>query len=485
MDIFSFVTPFIYWALIVIWTGILIFYILTLSKNKKILGLFKVLLTILAIDAGRTLFESIYFGLWYTAKVNIIPEIIYLTLVRPELVFIPKILNLLVSIAIIITLIKRWIPNEINKSYQQNIILSQIPVSVVITDLDGKIEYVNYKTCQLTGYEESELLGMNPSLFNSGKKSITNYSMLWNSLINNDSWSGTFYNKKKNGEYYWEFARVLSIYDENGQKIKYLAIKEDITEKIKIKDEKDLFEKQLHHSQRLQTLGQLVSGITHDFNNDLSGIVSTTELLEKRIKDVEEQKYIDVIFQSAKRASDNVSKLLNFSRKTDFNCVDRIFLIKMITDVVDILKHTVNKHITIQKNFNCKMDTLVGNKSEIESVLINIGINASQAIRGDGLIVFKFSSVEIGQDYCDKSDFDLVPGTFSQIEIVDNGCGISEDNIDNIFDPFFTTKGDKMGTGLGLATALRVVKSHKGEIKVSSLLNEGTIFTLLFPKERV
>ncbi|WP_168203319.1 hybrid sensor histidine kinase/response regulator [Oceanispirochaeta crateris] len=163
----------------------------------------------------------------------------YNFLIRPEIVFIPKSINLVAAITVIVILIRKWIPQEsrrlnriINKMSNSELIIDQIPISIVITDLDGNIEFANDKFVTLTGYTLDEVMGENPRILKGSEATITDYEELWTTVVNGDKWTGVFYNKKKNGEYYWEDAIITPLSDEDGNIVNYLAIKEDITEKV-------------------------------------------------------------------------------------------------------------------------------------------------------------------------------------------------------------------------------------------------------------
>lgn len=241
-NIFTFLTPVIYWLLAIFWSLISIFYIRRIrNRNNNKDNFLKVLLIILLLDALRTLIESSYFGVWYTSLSGLIDIEFYNALARPEIVFFPKIINLAVSVLIIIIIIKRWVPEENQRIieykrliHDQKLILEQIPLSIVITDLNGDIEYVNSKFYSITGYSKEEIIGSNPRILNSGKSDITNYSKLWATITSGKEWNGLFHNKKRNGDLYWENATIKPLIDSEGKIRNYLAIKEDITEKLEI-----------------------------------------------------------------------------------------------------------------------------------------------------------------------------------------------------------------------------------------------------------
>jgi len=253
-EIFRYLTPFIYWLLIIFWLFIFLFYARRANKKKYDDILLRTLFIILSIDSFRTLFESTYFGFWYTSLSGLIPIEIFNFLAQPQIVFFPKIINLIVSIIIIFILIRKWIPREDQRLEGMKSELltlesafNQSPVSIIITDINGKIEYVNKKICELTGYSESELKGQNPNILSSGFTDRELYTDLWDKINNGFAWRGLFHNKKKNGEFYWEDSLISPIYNDQGVITRFLATKEDITEKIVLERERELLLMAISH----------------------------------------------------------------------------------------------------------------------------------------------------------------------------------------------------------------------------------------------
>jgi len=248
---FKYATPIVYWILILIWASISIFYFKKIKFLKGYNKLLKLLLIILAIDAARSFFESLYFGAWYTSYAGLLPISLYHFLANPKVVFIPKIINLIIAVLILFLIIKKWFRYELvemNKSFDQqgfeikklSVAVNQSANSIVITDLEGNIEYTNPKFTEITGYAAEEVLGNNPNILNSGEQSKEFYAKMWNIISAGDIWNGEFKNKKKNGEFYWEDVTITPIKNDEGEIINYLAIKKDIS-KLK-ENEKKLIE---------------------------------------------------------------------------------------------------------------------------------------------------------------------------------------------------------------------------------------------------
>ena len=360
--------------------------------------------------------------------------------------------------------------------------IEQSPVSIVITNLKGEIEYVNKYTCKISGYTKEELMGNNPRILQSGEMNKGIYLKMWEDISAGLEWRGRFHNKKKNGDLYWEDALIAPIYSENGAISHYLAVKEDITERISIEEEKEKLQSQLNQKNKMDGLGQLAGGIAHDFNNIVNGIFSSAQLLQMPERGLDDKalKYVNIINQASLRASDLTKKLLTYSRRDQYS-FKSVDIHEIINETVDILGNTINKKIDIVVEKHAERVIISGDKSELENSLINLVLNACQAMSYSGQIFIRTKNININQKVCDLNLFDISPGEYIKIEVTDTGCGIPEDKVDKIFEPFFTTKEPGEGTGLGLTAVYSSVKNHKGTILVESIPGQGTSISITFP----
>ena len=261
-----------------------------------------------------------------------------------------------------------------------------------------------------------------------------------------------------------------------------LSIVRDISKRGEAEEEKKKLQNQLAQSQKMDAIGQLAGGMAHDFNNVLSGIMSAAQLLQSPKRNLGDKnlKYVDMIMKASINAADLTKKLLLFSRKkvTHSSIVD---VKQIIRDIVDILKRTIDKKITIITEFeNCAL-TIRGEASTIQNALLNMGINSSQAMPNGGEIRIICKKTLLDKAACNASLFDLEPGNFVEIEISDTGNGISQENLKKIFEPFYTTKEQGQGTGLGLSAVYGAIQEHQGEIRVQSKIDSGTLFTIFLP----
>jgi len=250
----------------------------------------------------------------------------------------------------------------------------------------------------------------------------------------------------------------------------------DITERRKA-------EEALHHAQKLDAIGQLAGGVAHDFNNLLAAIQGAADLLadpDARLEASRRQALIGMITASARRAGELTSKLLSFSRKRprDVAATDMGALLR---DAVEILGRTLDKSIAITLDDQAVDTRVDGDGSMLESVFMNLGINASHAMPGGGVLAFRAANVELSEAFCAASPFALAPGRHVAIEVSDSGCGMTKAVQSRIFEPFFTTKPQGKGTGLGLSAAYGAILDHHGAIDVDSAPGEGTTFRILLP----
>lgn len=243
-----------------------------------------------------------------------------------------------------------------------------------------------------------------------------------------------------------------------------------------------LNQEHMQQMQKVEVFGQLTGGIAHDFNNILTGITSAATLLKDFSTNLDDKSrnYIDMILKSSYRAASLTEHLLSISRRdsdhqTNFHFSD------LVKETLSVLKYTVDRKITVSSSLNIKNDTVSGDQSGFQSMLMNIGINSSHAISDSGFIKFSLTNTTVDEDYCRRSPFAITSGEYCSLEIADNGCGIEPENLSRIFEPFFTTKERGKGTGLGLSSVMRTVRDHHCEISVESTPGVGTTFRILIP----
>lgn len=238
---------------------------------------------------------------------------------------------------------------------------------------------------------------------------------------------------------------------------------------------------QLHQSQKLKAIGQLAGGIAHDFNNSLMGIIGSVEIIRNpNIDQIKHEKFLDIITSAANRAKELTQKLLLFSRKGE-KITTSVDMMTITTETVDLLKHTIDKNISISILNHTSLSMIIGDESLLQNAIMNIAINASHAMPDGGKLIFILKNITFNSDDCKRSPFEIKPGKYLDIAISDTGCGMTSDVQSHIFEPFFSTKKQGEGTGLGLATVYGTILDHGGAIALSSEVGTGTTFHLYFP----
>ena len=263
---------------------------------------------------------------------------------------------------------------------------------------------------------------------------------------------------------------------------KNTELEQEIEAKNKAEKAKEALEKQLIEEEKLKTVGLLSGGIAHDFNNQLAIIMGYASVLRSQ-KNLDEEKKLqclDQILSSANNSSSLIKQLLAFSQKGKYQNIP-MNIHEIINEVISILTHTIDKRISIKSNVAATRYTAKGDPAQIQNVIMNLAINAKNAMPNGGMITFKTTNETLTREQCENSEFKLKPGEYIKISIIDTGKGIAPKDKERIFEPFFTTKNSGNGFGLGLAAALGTIRNHQGSITVESALGMGTDFCILLP----
>ncbi len=375
------------------------------------------------------------------------------------------------------------IGHDITERYQADdqlrklsLAVEQSPVSIVITDTKGNIEYVNPKFTQVTGYTMGEIRGNNPRILKSGETSTEEYRALWETITAGKAWRGEFHNKKKNGDLFWEMASISPVKDQDNVIVHYVAVKEDITERKQV-------EEALRHAQKLESIGTLAGGIAHDFNNLLNAILGQSMLAMNKISNENPAKdHIEKSIKAAERAADLTRHLLAYSGKGKF-ITEEIDLNRLVKENIQILEVSVPKTAQLMFELSPHSPHILGDVGQIQQVVMNLIINAGEAIaQNPGYITVRSGEVELTEndaEYWRYTNTPLPPGKYALLRVSDTGHGIKPDVLRRIFDPFFTTKFT--GRGLGLAAVLGIVRGHHGGLRIESNEGRGTTFEIAFP----
>ncbi len=243
--------------------------------------------------------------------------------------------------------------------------------------------------------------------------------------------------------------------------------------------EEHALQEQLAQARKLDALGQLAGGVAHDFNNMLAGIIGATDLLHRQGADAQRrERLLGMISSAANRAAELTRKLLAFGRKgTGLHTPVPVH--EAVASAASLLQHSIDKRVVVRQELGAVCDLVAGDLAELQSVFLNLGINAAHAMPEGGELVF--SSREAQPDAIAQEAFALAAGPYLELQVRDSGCGIPAEILPRIFDPFFTTKAPGHGTGLGLAAAYGTIRHHRGAITVVSTPGAGTCFTIHLP----
>ncbi len=359
------------------------------------------------------------------------------------------------------------------KMRKLSIAVEQSPALIVITDTEGMIEYVNPKFESVTGYTFDDVRGRKMNILKSDQMPPEFYKEMWSTIKAGKEWRGQFHNKKKNGEYFWESATISPIYDDSGKITHYIAIKEDVTR------QKDL-QGQLLQAQKMESVGRLAGGIAHDFNNIIQVINGFAEFILLRMeKDDPNRTDIEEISKAGKRALGLTNQLLLFSRRKPVNMLE-IDVNELVVNLQKMFQYVLGEDIAIENVLFPKLSRIKADASQLEQVLMNLVVNARDAMPKGGTLKFITSNI-----YLDEDDIESItearPGKFVCISVADSGEGMTPEVLNQLFEPFFTTKPKGKGTGLGLSIVYGIVKQHNGWINVFSEPGKGSTFEIYMP----
>lgn len=353
-------------------------------------------------------------------------------------------------------------------------ILENTPSPIMVINREFKIDYVNPALVKLTGYDAEELIG-------------TTFPYPWvDEKLTDDVWrdatikgvknlEGSF--KNKNGEDFWVIFSTSPVI-KDGEFQYSLSTWIDITERKKAQEEEKNLRIKYERAQRMEALGTLAGGIAHDFNNLLMGIQGRTSLmlLEKSNND-QDYEHLMGIEEYVKSATSLTRQLLGFARGGKYE-VKPVNLNELLSSSADMFGR-MKKEISIHKSLSDNLWTSEVDRGQVDQVLMNIFVNAWQAMPGGGNLYIESENVDLKDSF--YKPYKVKPGRYVKISITDNGTGMDKATMEKIFDPFFTTKEMGRGTGLGLASVYGIMKNHGGFVDVYSEKGVGTIFKLYFP----
>jgi len=352
--------------------------------------------------------------------------------------------------------------------------VEQSAEAIVITDTVPRIMYVNPAFQRVSGYSQDELIGGNPSIVKSGQHDLEFWHDLWAVLLRGKTWHGRFINRSKDGGLYEADSVITPVRDPAGAIVSYVGLQHDTTRERAL-------ERHLAEAGRLEAIGQVAGGIAHDFNNLLMVISGHAQLLSAGTGlDAEAQDDVRQILRASDSAANLVSQLLAFSRRQVLQPA-LVDLAPMVAQLRPMLEGLLGPSITLRMETTASAGTVFADAGQLEQVIINLAVNARDAMPAGGTFTMTLSELEI--DRATDLPAPIKPGRYALLIAADTGSGMDEATRRRVFEPFFTTKGPGRGTGLGLATAYGIVNQSGGYLSVESEPGCGSTFTVYLPHQ--
>jgi PAS domain S-box-containing protein len=352
--------------------------------------------------------------------------------------------------------------------------IEQANESVIITDTQGIFLYVNPGFEQASGYGAAEVIGKDVNSLASGKHDDAFYDDLWATIRAGRVWRGRLINRRKDGSLYTEDATITPVRGEDGAIVSYVSVQRDVTRELQL-------EEQYRQAQKMELVGRLTAGIAHDFNNLLTAINGFAELARsKSAPDDPLAESLDRVLNSGWRAADLVRQLMAFSRKQVIE-PEVLNLNEVAANMDKLLRRVIGEHIALKTVLAPDVWPVKVDPAQIEQVVVNLAVNARDAMPDGGHLTIETANVVLDEDYAARH-LDVQPGQYVVLAVSDDGIGMGDEVKAHLFEPFFTTKAPGQGTGLGLATVYSIVKGSGGHIWCYSEEGQGTTFKIYLPR---
>jgi PAS domain S-box-containing protein len=352
--------------------------------------------------------------------------------------------------------------------------VSRMPLAYVVWDSEFRVADWNPAAERIFGWKADEAIGKHAYELIVPAEARHYVERVWSKLLVGDEPGYTLNaNVRKDGKIITcEWYNAL-LRDASGNASGVLSMARDVTEKAEL-------EKQLQTAQRMESVGTLAGGIAHDFNNALTGIVGFGELLRMRMAGDEQALHdLDEILRCAERAATLTRQLLTFARRQVIEPVHSN-LSALVADLMKLIGKVVGEHIEVKTSLGKNVPTIHADRGQVEQVVMNLCLNARDAMPEGGRLVVETEDVHLEEEYVRQNPY-MKAGRYALLTISDTGVGMDEKIRERVFEPFFTTKGPDRGTGLGLSMVYGIVKQHGGFIHLYSEPVKGTTFKVYFP----
>lgn len=350
--------------------------------------------------------------------------------------------------------------------------LEQTADAVLITDPDARITYVNPAFEGLWGRTRLELIGQDAAFV--ATEEPQTLAALRKAIQGGHVWRGRIRGRRKDGAAVVCDTIVTPTRGADGQIVAAVWVQRDITRELQL-------EEQYLQAQKMDSVGRLAGGIAHDFNNIMTAILGFGTMILEQVGDNHVLRHaVEQIVTAGERATNLTRQLLTFSRRhmTEIRTVD---LNAVIMEMLTLLRRALGEDVELVTQLDDEAGCLRGDPGLIQQVIMNLAINARDAMPRGGRLIIRTQFARLSEDFC-RSRFRLKPGDYILLQVIDNGEGMTPDVLAHVFEPFFTTKPKGKGTGLGLATVYAIVEQCRGHIEIESEVSKGTTVSIWLPR---
>ncbi|MBE9200966.1 MULTISPECIES: hybrid sensor histidine kinase/response regulator [unclassified Nodularia (in: cyanobacteria)] len=361
------------------------------------------------------------------------------------------------------------------KIRQQAALLDIATDAIFVHDIDDPVLYWNKAAEDLYGWKKAEVIGKKTQeLWHENNEQLLEQA--FQHLMEHGSWEGELHQRTKSGQEIIVESRWTLVKNFGNTPQSILVVNTDITQKKQL-------ESQFLRAQRLESIGTLASGIAHDLNNVLAPIMMTAQLLESQMHDERSRRLLPILISNAQRGASLVNQVLSFTRGIEGERT-LLQLKHLIIEIQHIIKETFPRSIEVTSQIPQNLWTVSGDATQLHQVLMNLCVNARDAMPNGGKLKILAENLLIDENYA-RMNIDAQVGSYIVITVIDTGMGISPEILERIFEPFFTTKETGKGTGLGLSTVMGIIKSHGGFVKVHSQPENGSQFQVYLPAQDI
>lgn len=351
--------------------------------------------------------------------------------------------------------------------------IEAVDVGVTIIDAtqtSNPLVYVNQTLCKMSGYSADELLGQSASILQKGNHPPPQHDDIMQAQARGEPIQVLLKSTRKDGSRFMNDVSLSPVFSAAGTVTHYIGINRDVTARLRE-------EERSQRSRKIEAIGQLAGGVAHDFNNLLSVITGNLEFLAMDITDQKHRNYIDKADSASQMGARLTRRLLSFARQGQLEPAV-LNANKHVLTAIELLRSTIGEHITLSSNLSSDLWNILSDPSEIENTVVNLVINARDAMPRGGTITIETKNITFTERDVDE-DAGLVPGDYIQLSVSDTGSGMSDEVKTRLFEPFFTTK--ESSTGLGLSSIHGFAQQSGGDVFAHSEIDQGTVINVYLP----